>query len=149
MEPLPLTIVLYLFRSLHQYHISKLSSTLFLLLSISLFVVYTVNLPVVRPRSCRVIYYFDTPTLGRRHQSFDRVNLHPWLASNFNVYAIGPSIDHLTFNFFNFILDFNRLGPYNSVPFKDWSLAAKVFNLTPNWLQNFSFLGIFPMISIN
>jgi len=28
---------------------------------------------VVRPRSCWVIYYFDTPTLGRRHQLFDRV----------------------------------------------------------------------------
>jgi hypothetical protein len=28
---------------------------------------------VVRPRSCRVIYYFDTPALGRRHQSFGRV----------------------------------------------------------------------------
>ena len=29
---------------------------------------------MVRPRSCRVIYYFDTPTLGRRHQSFGRVS---------------------------------------------------------------------------
>ena len=28
---------------------------------------------MVRPQSCRVIYYFDTPTLGRRHQSFGRV----------------------------------------------------------------------------
>jgi hypothetical protein len=28
---------------------------------------------VVRPRSYRVIYYFYTPTLGRRHQSFGRV----------------------------------------------------------------------------
>jgi hypothetical protein len=28
---------------------------------------------VVRPRSCRVIYYFDTPALGIRHQLFDRV----------------------------------------------------------------------------
>jgi hypothetical protein len=72
-DPLTLTIVLYLFKSLTQYHISKLSSTPFLLLSISLFVVYTVNLPVVRPQSCRVIYYFDTPTLGRRHQLFNRV----------------------------------------------------------------------------
>jgi hypothetical protein len=31
---------------------------------------------MVRPRSCLVIYYFDTPTLGRRHQSFGRVNQH-------------------------------------------------------------------------
>jgi hypothetical protein len=38
-----------------------------------LFIIYTINLPVVRPRSCRVIYYFDTPALGRRHQSFGRV----------------------------------------------------------------------------
>jgi len=28
---------------------------------------------VVRPRSCRVIYYCDTPALGIRHQLFDRV----------------------------------------------------------------------------
>jgi len=72
-DPLTLTIVLYLFKSLHQYHISKLSSTHFLLLSISLFVVYTINLLVVRPRSCRVIYYFDTLALGIRHQSFNRI----------------------------------------------------------------------------
>jgi len=37
-------------------------------------IIYIINLPVVRPRSCRVIYYFDTPALGRRHQSFGRVN---------------------------------------------------------------------------
>jgi len=72
-DPLTLTIVLYLFKSLHQYHISKLCSTPFLLLSISLFIVYTVNLHVVQPRSYQVIYYFDTPTFGRRHQLFDRV----------------------------------------------------------------------------
>jgi hypothetical protein len=28
---------------------------------------------VVRPRSCRVIYYCDTPVLGIRHQLFDHV----------------------------------------------------------------------------
>ena len=28
---------------------------------------------MVRPRSCRVIYYFDTTTLGKRHQSFGHV----------------------------------------------------------------------------
>jgi hypothetical protein len=40
---------------------------------ILLFVIYIVHLPVVRPRSCQVIYYFDTPALGIRDQSFDRV----------------------------------------------------------------------------
>ena len=35
-----------------------------------LFIIYTINLSVVRPRFCRVIYYFDTPALGRRHQSY-------------------------------------------------------------------------------
>ena len=38
---------------------------------------YLVGLPVIvfsdRPRSCRVIYYIDTPALGRLHESFDRV----------------------------------------------------------------------------
>ena len=38
-----------------------------------LFIIYTINLFVVRPRSCRVNYYFNTPALGRRHQSFGRV----------------------------------------------------------------------------
>ena len=28
---------------------------------------------MVWPRSCRVIYYFNTPAFGRRHQSFGRV----------------------------------------------------------------------------
>jgi len=41
--------------------------------SLLLSIIYTINLPVVRPRSCRVIYYFDTPILGRRHQFFGRV----------------------------------------------------------------------------
>jgi hypothetical protein len=36
-------------------------------------IIYTINLLLVRPRSCRVIYYFDTPAFGRRHQSFGRV----------------------------------------------------------------------------
>ena len=31
---------------------------------------------MVRPRSCWVIYYFDTPAFGRRHQSFNHVNNH-------------------------------------------------------------------------
>jgi len=44
-----------------------------MLLSMSLFIIYKVKLPVVRPRSCQVIYYSDTPTLGRMHQLFDRV----------------------------------------------------------------------------
>jgi len=38
-----------------------------------LFIIYTINLHVVRPRSCRVIYYFDTPTPRKRYQSFGRV----------------------------------------------------------------------------
>jgi hypothetical protein len=42
-----------------------------------LFIIYTINLLMVRPRSCRVIYYFDAPTLGRRHQSFGRVRYAP------------------------------------------------------------------------
>jgi len=29
---------------------------------------------MVRPWSCRIIYYFDTPALGIRNQSFDRVS---------------------------------------------------------------------------
>ena len=43
---------------------------------ILLFVIYIIHLPVVRPQSCRVIYYFDTLALGIRHQLFDRVSNH-------------------------------------------------------------------------
>ena len=38
---------------------------------------------MVRPRSCRVIYYFDTPALGRRHQSFGRVKFLSTLCGMF------------------------------------------------------------------
>jgi len=31
---------------------------------------------VVRPRSCRVIYYFDIPALEIRYQLFDRVSAY-------------------------------------------------------------------------
>ena len=51
-------------------HLKALFNLLLLLLLLLLFIIYIVNLPEVRPRSCWVIYYFDTPTLGRRHQSF-------------------------------------------------------------------------------
>jgi len=49
-----------------------------------LLIIYTINLPVVRPLSCRVIYYFDTPTLGRRHQSFGRVKFLASLPGRYN-----------------------------------------------------------------
>jgi len=52
---------------------SSSSLLLLLLLLLLLFIIYIVHLPMVRPRSCRVIYYFNTPTLGIRHQLFDRV----------------------------------------------------------------------------
>jgi hypothetical protein len=38
-----------------------------------LFIIYTINLSVIRPRSCWVIYCSDTFALGRKHQSFGRV----------------------------------------------------------------------------
>jgi hypothetical protein len=62
-----------------------------------LFIIYIVNLHVVRSRSCRVIYYFDTPTLGRRHQSFGRVKhhdiFHSFILIKFN---ITPFITYLS-----------------------------------------------------
>jgi hypothetical protein len=73
-DPLTLTLILSLFNPYINITSQSSLQLPFLLLSISLFVVYTVNLPMVRPRSCQVIYYFDTPTLGRRHQSFGHVN---------------------------------------------------------------------------
>jgi len=74
MDPLTLTIVFY--HCLIIISISHLKALFnLLLLLLLLFIIYIVNLPMVRPRSCRVIYYFDTPALGRRHQSFGHVTL--------------------------------------------------------------------------
>jgi hypothetical protein len=72
-DPLTMTIILALFNPYINITSQSSFQLLFLLLYISLFVVYTVNFPVVRPQSYRVIYYFDTPTFGRKHQLFDRV----------------------------------------------------------------------------
>ena len=81
-DPLTLTTVFIIVQSSHQsFHLkvffksssSSSSSSLLLLL---LFIIYIVHLPVVRPRSCRIIYYFDTPALGIRHQLFDLVKVN-------------------------------------------------------------------------
>ena len=52
------------------------SFTIVVVVVLLLFIICIVNLPVVRSRSCWVIYYFDTSALGRRHQSFGCVNIH-------------------------------------------------------------------------
>jgi len=74
-DPLTLTIILSLFNPYINITSQSSLQTPFLLLSIFLFVVYTVNLPVVQPWSYRVIYYFDTPTLVRGQQLLGRVNI--------------------------------------------------------------------------
>jgi hypothetical protein len=72
-DPLTLTIILSLFNP----YINITSQSSFQLLLCHyvflLFVVYIINLLLVRPWSCQVIYYFDTPILERRHQLFGRV----------------------------------------------------------------------------
>jgi len=71
-DPLTLIIVLSLFNS--HINITSNSPQLFVIyMCVCVCIIYIVDLPVVRPRSCRVIYYFDTPALGIRHQLFDRV----------------------------------------------------------------------------
>ena len=52
------------------------TTTIIVVVIVLLFIIYIVHLFVVRPQSCWVIYYFDTPALERRHQSFSRVILH-------------------------------------------------------------------------
>ena len=42
---------------------------------------------MVRPQSCQVIYYFDTPALGRRHQSFGRVSSKTCMESPHKILA--------------------------------------------------------------
>jgi len=55
-------------------------------------IIYTINLSVVRPWSCRVIYYFDTLALGRRHQSFGRVINNK--SSSFHSSGVGYTIQY-------------------------------------------------------
>ena len=43
---------------------------------------------MVRLRSCRVIYYFDTLALGRRHQLFGRVNFQTWSLNFFSFFNL-------------------------------------------------------------
>jgi len=62
----------YFYHCLILISISHLKAP-FNLLLLLLSIIYIVNLHMVRPRSCRVIYYFDTPALGRRYQSFGHV----------------------------------------------------------------------------
>ena len=72
MDPLTLTIAFIIYNELysHHYHILKVLFNSFFICCLYF---YIVHLFVVRSRSCWVIYYFDTPALGRRHQSFGRV----------------------------------------------------------------------------
>jgi len=74
-DPLTLKIILSLFNSYTNITSQSSLQLLFYYYLFLLFVVYTVNLSVVRLWSCRVIYYFNTSTLGRRHQYFGRVTL--------------------------------------------------------------------------
>jgi len=60
---------------------------------------------VVRPWSCRVIYYFDTPALGIRHHSFDRVKFLASLPGNVN-YCINYIFYFIVFSFLSFYLTF-------------------------------------------
>jgi len=71
--------------------ISHLKALFNLLLLLLLFIIYIVNLPVVRPRSCRIIYYFDTPALGRRHKSFGRVKINTSRWGRFEVLKVQRS----------------------------------------------------------
>jgi hypothetical protein len=77
----------------------KVLPNLLLLLLLLLFIISIVNLPVVWPRSCRVIYYFNTPTLGRKHQYFSRV---PWVTlHSFNTRnKLRPLHDQNQFHYF-------------------------------------------------
>ena len=63
-----------------------------------------INFFVDRPWSCRVIYYFDTHTLGKRHQSFNRVNKsHHSLCLLLGYIALGNQSNLFLANFFEFI----------------------------------------------
>ena len=57
---------------------------------------------MVRPRSCQIIYYFDTPALGRRHQSFGRISFPTCFLSKLslsNVFFNIDLVENLALNF--------------------------------------------------
>ena len=48
---------------------------------------------MVRPRSCQIIYYFDTPALGRKHQSFGRISFPTCFLSKLSLSNVFFNID--------------------------------------------------------
>jgi hypothetical protein len=70
-----LIFILILHLKVHFNSSSSSSSSSSLLLLLLLFIIYIVNLPMVWPRSYRIIYYFDTPALGINYQLFGRINI--------------------------------------------------------------------------
>jgi hypothetical protein len=66
------------------FFITTTTTSIVVVVVVLLSIIHTINLPVVQPRSCRVIYYFDTLALGKRHQFFSRVRLNQHLFSKFD-----------------------------------------------------------------
>jgi len=88
---------------------------------------------VVRPRSCRVIYYFDTPALGRRHRSFGRVSdlLHD--PSSFRR-LVGRLI-YLTISHPDIVFPVNLLSQFMHHPDNHIIMQLSVFSVTSKLLQ--------------
>ena len=72
--PLLLHCYYYYYCCCCYYCFSVIVIVVIIVVVLLLSIIYTINLPVVQPQSCQVIYYFDTPALGKSHQSFGRVS---------------------------------------------------------------------------
>jgi len=86
-----------IFRSIS--HLKALFIITIVVVILLLFIIYTINLPVVRPRSCRVIYYFDTLALTRRYQSFIRVSVEDFFCKSVWINNLSPSSFNFVFQF--------------------------------------------------
>jgi len=94
---------------------------------------------MVRPRSCRVIYYFDTLALGIRHQSFDHVS-----ADNTNIlltFLLGLVWLHANLLILQSLL---RKLPYCQIIYfltlHDFIKSWVFFNILPSFAQIFVLL---------
>jgi hypothetical protein len=103
---------------------SPSSLLLLLLLLLLLFIIYIVNLPIVRPWSCWFIYYFNTPTLGIRHHSFDRVSNQDGLAGLIGIhqgildYGLLKENDRLISNQSELVEEINIRDEYRIIGFQ-------------------------------
>jgi len=95
-------------------------------------IIYTINLFAVRPWPHWVIYYFDTPALGRRHQFFGHVKVHKKIILTKSNGVSDESCNALPYNYwYSFHIENYR--PVFQVELNDLTRSGRCF--TPKKIE--------------